>query len=68
MKVSPFHLGLGLLAGALLAYELLLLRLFKLAHGAEFPTIAISLALLGFGASVDTVECPKVISLSHTVR
>ncbi|MBN1476503.1 hypothetical protein JXA47_07115 [Candidatus Sumerlaeota bacterium] len=50
-RIPVFHLGLGLLAGSLLAYELLLLRLFKIAQGSEFTSIAISIALLGFGAS-----------------
>jgi hypothetical protein len=49
--VRPFHAGVALLAGALVACELFLLRLFRIAHGSEFTEIAISAALLGFGAS-----------------
>lgn len=49
--MSAFHIGLALLAGTLLAAELVLMRLFKIAQGSEFTQIAISLALLGFGAS-----------------
>ena len=62
---SAFHLGIGLLAGSLLAFELLLLRLFKLAHGSEFPTIAIALALLGFGASGTLLSLARGWSRRH---
>jgi hypothetical protein len=63
--IPVFHLGLGLLAGALLAYELLLLRLFKIAQGSEFTSIAISVALLGFGASGTLLAITRRKALRH---
>lgn len=44
-------LSVGLLAGAALAYEVLLVRLFAILQWHHFAYMVISLALLGFGAS-----------------
>jgi hypothetical protein len=44
-------LAVGLLAGAALAYEVLLVRLFAIVQWHHFAAMVISLALLGFGAS-----------------
>ncbi len=48
----PLHLlTAGALAGSVLAFEILLLRLFEFSHWHHFAGLAIALALLGFGAS-----------------
>ncbi len=44
-------LGVGLASGSALAYEIVLTRLFAIAQGYHFAFLAVSLALLGFGAS-----------------
>ncbi|WP_323683200.1 hypothetical protein [Lamprobacter sp.] len=44
-------LTVGALAGSVLAFEILLLRLFEFSHWHHFAGLAIALALLGFGAS-----------------
>ncbi|MDJ0857343.1 MAG: hypothetical protein QNI88_19200 [Desulfobacterales bacterium] len=48
---SPPLLGVGLLAAAVLAYELLLMRLFAIVHWHHFAFMMISIALLGYGTS-----------------
>jgi hypothetical protein len=45
------HLGIALLSAATLAFELTLTRLFALAQWYHFAFLAVSVALLGFGAS-----------------
>ena len=45
------YLGLAAVSAAALAYEIVLTRLFSIAHGYHFAFLAVSLALLGFGAS-----------------
>jgi spermidine synthase len=44
-------LGVGLVAAAVILYEVALSRLFSIAYGYHFAFLAISLGLLGFGAS-----------------
>lgn len=44
-------LAVGALAGSVLAFEIVLLRLFEFSHWHHFAGLAIALALLGFGAS-----------------
>ncbi|MFP4603541.1 MAG: hypothetical protein ACLFNA_11480 [Halochromatium sp.] len=49
---KPLHLlTVGALAGSVLAFEILLLRLFEFSHWHHFAGLTIALALLGFGAS-----------------
>lgn len=49
---GPLHLlAVGALAGAVLAFEIVLLRLFEFSHWHHFAGLTIALALLGFGAS-----------------
>ncbi|MEA3410424.1 MAG: SAM-dependent methyltransferase [Pseudomonadota bacterium] len=43
--------GIGLISAAALGYEILLMRLFSIAHWQHFAYIIISLALLGYGVS-----------------
>ena len=54
-KESPrgpgLYLGLAAVSAAALTYEIVLTRLFSIAHGYHFAFLAVSLALLGFGAS-----------------
>jgi spermidine synthase len=45
------YVGLAAVSAAALAYEIVLTRLFSIAHGYHFAFLAVSLALLGFGAS-----------------
>ncbi len=48
----PLHLvAVGVLAGSVLAFEIVLLRLFEFSHWHHFAGLTIALALLGFGAS-----------------
>ncbi|WP_462320715.1 spermidine synthase family protein [Halochromatium sp.] len=48
----PLHLvTVGALAGSVLAFEVVLLRLFEFSHWHHFAGLTIALALLGFGAS-----------------
>jgi spermidine synthase len=44
-------LAVAVLSAALLAYEILLVRLFSIAHFHHFASLAIGLAMLGFGAA-----------------
>jgi spermidine synthase len=48
---SGLYLGLAAISAAVLVYEIVLTRLFSIAHGYHFAFLAVSLALLGFGAS-----------------
>jgi len=43
--------AIGLLSGAIIAYQVLLMRLFSIVQWQHFAVMIISLALLGFGAS-----------------
>jgi len=45
------RLAIATLAGSVLAFEIILLRLFEFSHWHHFAGLAIALALLGFGAS-----------------
>jgi spermidine synthase len=45
------YLGLAAVSAAALTYEIVLTRLFSITHGYHFAFLAVSLALLGFGAS-----------------
>jgi spermidine synthase len=45
------HLALAVISAAILAYEVLLVRLFAIVQWHHFAFMAISIALLGFGAS-----------------
>jgi hypothetical protein len=45
------YLGLAAISAAALPYEIVLTRLFAIANGYHFAFLAVSLALLGFGAS-----------------
>lgn len=49
---GPPHLvAIGFLAGSVLAFEIVLLRLFEFSHWHHFAGLTIALALLGFGAA-----------------
>jgi hypothetical protein len=49
---SPrLYVGLAAISAAALTYEIVLARLFSIAHGYHFAFLAVSLALLGFGTS-----------------
>ncbi len=50
-KPQPPLVAIALIAAAALGYEILLTRLFAIAHWHHLVAIAISLALLGYGAS-----------------
>ena len=47
----PLLLGVFVLSGAVIGYEILLMRLFSISQWHHFAYMIISLALLGFGAS-----------------
>ncbi|MCP4204429.1 MAG: SAM-dependent methyltransferase [bacterium] len=47
----PLRVAIGLLSGAAIAYQLLLMRLFSITQWHHFAYMVISLALLGYGAS-----------------
>ncbi|WP_309370640.1 SAM-dependent methyltransferase [Nitrosomonas sp.] len=51
MKFRPPFFTIALLSSAILAYEILLMRLFSIIQWHHFAYMIISLALLGFGAS-----------------
>jgi spermidine synthase len=51
MHISPLHIGVASVAAATLLYEVALTRLFSIAHGYHFAFLAVSMGLLGFGAS-----------------
>lgn len=51
MNLRPPFLSIALLSAAMLAYEILLMRLFSIIQWHHFAHMIISLALLGFGAS-----------------
>lgn len=51
MTVRPPFLSVGLLSGALLAYEILLMHLFAIIQFHHFAYMIIGLALLGYGSS-----------------
>jgi hypothetical protein len=48
---APTYLGLGLLSAAALAFEVTLTRLFSVTEWYHFAFLAVSVALLGYGAS-----------------
>ncbi|HEX2178266.1 MAG TPA: class I SAM-dependent methyltransferase [Actinomycetota bacterium] len=47
----PLYLGIAVVAGATIVYEVALTRIFSLAYGYHFAFLAMSLGLLGFGIS-----------------
>ena len=49
--MGPTYLGLALLSAAALAFELTLTRLFSVTQWYHFAFLAVSVALLGYGAS-----------------
>lgn len=51
MRGRLLYLGVGLVAGATIVYEVALTRIFSLAYGYHFAFLAMSLGLLGFGIS-----------------
>ena len=51
VPASPPLTAVGLLSASVLAYEVLLMRLFAIAHWHHFAFMMISIALLGYGAS-----------------
>jgi hypothetical protein len=48
---TPPLAAVGMLSAAVLAYEILLMRLFAIVHWHHFAFMMISIALLGYGAS-----------------
>lgn len=50
-RTMPPLMAVGLLSAAVLAYEVLLMRLFAIVHWHHFAFMMISIALLGYGAS-----------------
>jgi len=50
------YLGIGLVSAGILAFEIMLTRLFAITQGYHFGFLAVSLALLGFGASGSILE------------
>ncbi|HEY5789641.1 MAG TPA: hypothetical protein VIX81_03400, partial [Gammaproteobacteria bacterium] len=65
-RVLP--LSVGLLAGAALAYEVLLVRLFAIVQWHHFAYLVISLALLGYGASGTLVTLLRAPLLARFER
>lgn len=61
------HLAIFAISGATLAYEIALTRLFAVAQWYHFAFMAVSLALLGFGASGSFLALRPSLS-RHTVR
>jgi len=49
--MNPILIAISLISGAVLAYEVLLIRLFAIVQWHHFAYMAISIALLGYGAS-----------------
>lgn len=62
---TPFLISVGLLSGASLAYEILLMRLFSIIQWHHFAYMMISLALLGFGASGTFLALTRARLLRH---
>jgi hypothetical protein len=50
-QMTRYFLSISLLAGSIIAYEIVLVRLFSISQWHHFAQMIISLALLGFGAS-----------------
>lgn len=48
---GPFFIGVGLLAGAIIAYQLAIMRIFSVASWAHFGSLVVSIAMLGFGVA-----------------
>ncbi len=51
----PQYIAIGSISAAVLCFEILLLRLFAFSHWHHFAGLAVSLALLGFGAAGTTL-------------
>src|SRR2546427_3022946 len=47
----PFYLSIGLIAGAIIALQIGVMRVFSVGSWAHFGSLVVSLALLGFGLS-----------------
>ena len=47
----PFYLSIGLIAGAIIALQIAIMRVFAVGSWAHFGSLVVSLALLGFSLS-----------------
>jgi spermidine synthase len=65
MKLRPPFFSIALLSAAMLAYEILLMRLFSIIQWHHFAYMIISLALLGFGASGTFVSILQKTLFKH---
>ena len=45
----PFYLAVGLIAGAIIAYQIAIMRVFSIGTWAHFGSFVVSIAMLGFG-------------------
>jgi hypothetical protein len=61
----PPLVAIGLLSAAVLAYEVLLMRLFAIVHWHHFAFMMISIALLGYGASGTLLTLVSSRSFRH---
>ena len=61
----PPLMAVGLLSAAVLAYEILLMRLFAIVHWHHFAFMIISVALLGYGASGTFLSLLPAMSLER---
>ncbi len=65
MTLRPPFFTIALLSSAMLAYEILLMRLFSIIQWHHFAYMIISLALLGFGASGTFVSIFRKVLFKH---
>jgi hypothetical protein len=67
--MAPTYLGLAALSAAALAFEITLTRLFSVTQWYHFAFLAVSVALLGYGASGTTLSlAPQWAELPTTRR
>ncbi|MDH3233532.1 MAG: hypothetical protein OEQ29_08385 [Alphaproteobacteria bacterium] len=52
----PFYLTVGLIAGAIIAYQIAIMRIFSIGTWAHFGSFVVSIAMLGFGV-MSAVMC-----------
>ena len=52
----PLYLGVGLVAGAVIALQICIMRIFSVGSWAHFGSLVVSLAMLAFGL-VSAVMC-----------
>ena len=52
----PFYLTVGLIAGAIIAYQIAIMRVFSIGTWAHFGSFVVSIAMLGFGV-MSAVMC-----------